>query len=366
MYSSVEKKLFVFVLFIALLCPLQSVAEPPSEEIGVRVVSPAVEAVQSSSQWAGSPVSGVAPESTLVDRFKRRVRKAKPALRQEAFAGHLWFVVDMPPEFSRLIWKYSEEQGTDPYDLAAYVASENSWKYDDFSIKGAVERPSHIQFDYDPQSLGKGGELGIAQIMPYWVRKAREKCAEQSWALGDCESIVEASGAFLAARKRYRDAKKKIRKLSKRLNEKNKGEIAPQIEVLKTTATEAKQEMLDNRTEGMFTPEINFRVAAFVIRSAHESHAKELTPQQAKSCRKARRKARLANKPVPLCADRLHHDWFAHLKLGRKERDLVCGRPGYKKRKFLRVRTSIESFERSEKVWKAARKEYQRYCKKVI
>jgi hypothetical protein len=259
------------------------------------------------------------------------------------FALHLYYVADLPLEYGYYIWRFSAEQGIEPYDFAAYVVSEKSWSHSDFSIVGKLQRPKKVVFDYEPDAYGSGGELGISQIIPFWVRKARKRCKSENWAEGNCDELVEADEPFLKARKAYKKARKEF------------GKKSPEAEA-------AKKVMLDKRTGGMFLPHINFRVAAYVVRKAQEKHAEELTPKMIKQCKKARRKARKARKPPPMCATQLYHEWWAHLKLGPEDRDLKCGRPGYKKRKFPKVRYSMVAWSRPEHIWKANRKEWQKYC----
>lgn len=252
-----------------------------------------------------------------------------------AFAVHLYLAAELPIEYGLLIWEFGNEQrpyheawmadrgyqvgSFGPYDLAGYVVSEHSWKYKDFSIEGALARPKG-KIDYEPTALGDGDEQGIAQIKPSWVKKARNKCKKEGW--GACDEL--------------------------RLGD------------------------TETRAGGMFEPRVNLRVAAYVVRKAHESHAKEGLPSdaEAKRCKRKIKRALKHRKlgedpkdwPIPTCDAAVYHDWYAHLKLGSARRDFMCDRPGFKKRKLRKVLASLKSLGTPAKVWKQAKEEFHDHC----
>jgi hypothetical protein len=198
--------------------------------------------------------------------------------------------------------------------------------------------------DYSPKSYGRGGELGLSQITPFWTNKARKKCKEEKWSFGNCDEIIEGSDEFLAARKQYKKAMKEY------------GEGTEEIKA-------AKRVLKKNLTGGMFLPEINIRVAAYVVRKAHESHdGKCPSPKKVYECLRKRKRALRHDKSPPVCQYREYHQWHAHLKLGEENRDFMCSQPGFKKRKMRQVRASIVSVFRPDEVWEEVRDEYQHYC----
>jgi hypothetical protein len=263
--------------------------------------------------------------------------------RAAFMAAHLWVVADFPPEYSLYGYRYSLEQGINPYDLMSYVISEHSAKIKDFSVEGALKRKGEVS-DYGTDSLGKGGELGLAQITPFWVGKAKRKCKKEKWILGNCDDIFQGSEEFMAAKKAYKKA----------------------VEEFGQGSDEAKakrKEMKKNTTGGMFEPELNLRVAAYVVRKAQQSHAEKCpSPQKIYTCLRKRKRALRHDKPPPACQYKEYHQWHAHLKLGEESRDFMCQRPGYKKRKMRQVRASIVSLFRPDEVWEEVRDEWKKYC----
>lgn len=106
------------------------------------------------------------------------------------YAAHLRAVAEIPFEYGVMMYAAAKEQGIHPYDLAAVVIGENSWSYGDFSLVGAWDRSETAKFDYIPDEEGADGEVGIAQVMPSWAKKARKTCFEEGWRAGQCDQFT--------------------------------------------------------------------------------------------------------------------------------------------------------------------------------
>jgi len=91
-------------------------------------------------------------------------------VREYLFSIHLFLVADVPYEYGLYTYRAAKSLDEDPYDLASLLISEHSGRDDDFSFEGS--KGYHYTFDYDPSSVGSGGEIGLYQLKPRWARKA--------------------------------------------------------------------------------------------------------------------------------------------------------------------------------------------------
>lgn len=93
-------------------------------------------------------------------------------LEKDLYVYHLETVANVPKEFSSQMYQAALDIGEDPYDLAALLISEHSGPDMDFSWEGSQEYS--YEFQYQTDSVGSAGELGLFQLMPRWVTLAAE------------------------------------------------------------------------------------------------------------------------------------------------------------------------------------------------
>jgi hypothetical protein len=92
------------------------------------------------------------------------------AMSDSLFILEMKVVAEIPADYSRYILTASRAYSVDKLDLAAVLISEHSGPDKDFSLEGSLSRD--YPQDYDPNSVGQAGEIGLYQIMPRWAKLA--------------------------------------------------------------------------------------------------------------------------------------------------------------------------------------------------
>ena len=206
---------------------------------------------------------------------------------RDAFIAHVGFVADMPADYAVAIYDGATAQGIDPLDLAAVCFTEVSGETWDLSIEGAARRKLRGErpIKYDNGKRGAAGEAGFCQVAPDWLSDARRDGLTE---------FVDVDAETLHA-----------------------------------------------------NVQLSALLAAYVIRKAHESHAKH-------------------GDDSPKIGP---HKWIAHYKCAPYSptkpgsgRGYHCGTCGYGKRKFARARASIQSVASPRELLESHKQHWFRYC----
>lgn len=201
------------------------------------------------------------------------------------FAIHMTMAAQIDPDVAVMVYDAAQEEGVDPYDVAAVMISEESGPDWDFSLVAAAgRREAGISFGYEHDEVGGLGEMGYFQVAPRWGKLwAKDRGIEASSVdLHDAKTNIQV-GAYVWRRALESHAKHAV----------GAGDIDDCIR--------KKSRALRHRAAG---------------------EDAELWP-------------------IPDCRDKPDHHPIAHYKCTRDSRDSMCGQCARAQLKWGQIRESL-------------------------